>query len=122
MLLAHRTNLATEALDDLSVVSQIKDMVTSLYGFFAHSPKYHLELQKLVEVMQAKGLIILNNIKTWWISMLLPYVRVMNKCKVLLVKMHGDAKASMTKSKTKVSKNNKLRRLAQANLAHLSDI
>jgi hypothetical protein len=122
LLQAHRTNLATEALDDLPVVSQIKDMVTSLYGFFAHSPKRHLEFQKLVEVMQAKGLMILKNIKTRWISMLSPSVRVMNKYKVLLLKMHGDSKAPMTEGKTKVPKDKKLQRLAQANLAHLSDI
>jgi hypothetical protein len=63
-LQAHRTNLAVEALSNLPMVSRIEEMLASLYVFFAHSPKRHLEFIKLAEVMQSKGLKILKNITT----------------------------------------------------------
>jgi hypothetical protein len=68
-----------EALSNLLVVSRIEELLASVYAFFA-------------EVMQSKGLKILKNITTWWISMLAPTVRVMNEYKVLLVKMAMDSK------------------------------
>jgi hypothetical protein len=86
-LQAHRTNLVVETLSGLHVVSRIKAMLASLYSYFAHSPKQHLEFVNLAEVMQSKGLTILKNVTTRWISMLSLAVRVMNEYKVLLVKM-----------------------------------
>ena len=76
---AHRTNLAVQTLSDLPVVGRIEDMLQTLYAFFAHSPKRHLEFVKLAELMQAKGLKIWKNVKTRWISMLSPAVRVLNE-------------------------------------------
>jgi hypothetical protein len=45
----------------------------SLYKYFSSFPKRHLELAKLREIMETKGLKILNNVKTHWISMLSPF-------------------------------------------------
>ena len=67
-------------------------MLAALYNFFTHSPKRHVEFVKLAEVMETKGLKILQNVKTRWISMLAPTVRVMNEYRTLLVKMHQDVK------------------------------
>jgi hypothetical protein len=50
-----------------------------------------LEFLKLVEVMETKGLKILRNIKTCWISMLARIVRVMNEYRTLLVKFQQDS-------------------------------
>jgi hypothetical protein len=122
-LQAHRTNLAVEALSNLPMVSQIEEMLASLYVFFAHSPKRHLEFTKLAEVMQSKGLKILKNITTRWISMLAPAVRVMNEYKVLLVKMAMDSKPhERDENGKKVPKDKKLLKLAKKNLTLLSDI
>jgi hypothetical protein len=82
-----RTNLVVQTLSDLPVVSQIEDLLQSLYAYFNKSPKQHLQFVKLTEVLQSKGLKILKNVKTRWISILSPAVRVMNEYKVLLVIM-----------------------------------
>ena len=84
---AHKTNLAVRTLSALSVVKRIEDMLTSLHAFFAKSPKKHLEFVKLAELMQSKGLKILKNVKTRWISMLSLAVRVMSEYRPLIVKM-----------------------------------
>jgi hypothetical protein len=62
-------------------------MLASLYAFFSHSPKRHIVFEKLAETLQSKGLKILKNVTTCWISMLSPAVRVMNEYKVMLVKI-----------------------------------
>jgi hypothetical protein len=99
-----------EALSNLLVVSRIEELLASVYAFFA-------------EVMQSKGLKILKNITTWWISMLAPTVRVMNEYKVLLVKMAMDSKpAQRDVNGKKVPRDKKLVNLAKKNLAFLSDI
>jgi hypothetical protein len=98
-------------------------MLVSLYAFFSHSPKRHIEFQKLAKTLQSKGLKILKNVTTHWISMLSPAVRVINEYKVLLVKMQLDSQTperSVDEKKPKTDK--KLFKLAQANLAYLSDI
>ena len=73
--------------------------------------------------MQSKGLKILKNIKTRWISMLSPSVRVMNEYRPLLVKMWLDSQVPLqdvTGQKVKVEK--KFMALARENLDHLIDI
>ena len=56
--------MAVETLSDLPMVSRIEEMLASLFAFFAHSPKCHVEFVKLAEVMKSKGLKILKNITT----------------------------------------------------------
>jgi hypothetical protein len=73
------------------MVEGIEDMLANLYTYFCKSPQKHLEFLKLVEVMETKGLKILRNIKTCWISMLAPVVRVMNEYRTLLVKFQQDS-------------------------------
>jgi hypothetical protein len=84
-------NLAVELLSDLPMVEGIEDMLANLYTYFFKSPQKHLECLKLAELMETKGLKILRNIKTRWISMLVPTVRVMNEYRTLLVKFHQDS-------------------------------
>ncbi|KAG0572981.1 hypothetical protein KC19_VG138700 [Ceratodon purpureus] len=92
--MAHRTNLAVEALSKLEVVSRIEAMLASLFRFFSKSPKRHREYQALAEHMNSKGLKILRNVKTRWISMLSPALRIMNEYNVLVVKFHQDSQAA----------------------------
>jgi hypothetical protein len=86
----HHTNLAIKSLSDLSVVNRIEDLLQSLHSYFARSPKQHLEFVKLVEVMETKGLKILRQVKTRWLSMMSPPIRVMNEYRTLVVKMLED--------------------------------
>ena len=105
------------------MVERIEEMLTSLHAFFAKSPKRHLEFVKLAELMQSKGLKILKNVKTRWISMLSPAVRVMSKYRPLIVKMFTDSKRPLEDSlgsKAKIDK--KLMEIAKKNLAHLTDV
>jgi hypothetical protein len=44
----------------------------------------HLELVKLGEIMEMKGLKILNNVKMRWISMLSPFRQVLQEYRPLL--------------------------------------
>ena len=123
MAQAHRTNLAVKTLSALPMVERIEDMLMSLHAFFAKSPKRHLEFVKLAELMHSKGLKILKNIKTRWISMLSPSVRVMSEYRPLLVKMYLDsAKPVQDVLASKVKVDKKLMEIAKKNLDHLTDI
>jgi hypothetical protein len=90
---AHRTDLAVEVLLELSMISAIKKLLRKLHSYFSKSPKRHLELEKLSELLQSKGRKILNNVKTRWISMLSPLKRVLSEYCVLIVKMYADMQA-----------------------------
>lgn len=58
--------------------------------YFNHSPKRNLERSKLIKVMKIKGLKILHNIKTKWISMVAPSKVVLEEVKTILVKTTQD--------------------------------
>jgi hypothetical protein len=91
VLQAHKTNLAVEVLGQTPIVSGIEELLADIYTFFCKSPKKHLEFVKLAELLNSKGNKILRNIKTRWLSMLAPVVRIMNEYRPLLVKMSKDA-------------------------------
>jgi hypothetical protein len=65
-----------------------------LYAFFSHNPKKVLEFVNLAKTIETKGLKLLWNIKTHWISMLSPLNYVLRKYKSLVVKMHTNAPKS----------------------------
>jgi hypothetical protein len=50
----HRTNLAVQSLSNLIFIAHIKASMVNLYNYFYHSPKQHLEFQKLVTIMETK--------------------------------------------------------------------
>jgi hypothetical protein len=87
---AHRSNLTVQCLSDLEMVARIETLLAALHMYFSKSPKRHLELQKFVELLESKGRIILQNVKTRWISMLSPLKRVLSEYRTLLVKMYSD--------------------------------
>jgi hypothetical protein len=89
--MAHRTNLVVEPLSNLPVVSKIESLCKNIHNYFSHSPKRHLEFTKLAEIVETKGLKILNNVKTRWISLLEPLKRVLGEYKTLIAKMCEDA-------------------------------
>jgi hypothetical protein len=99
--MAHRTNLAVEPLSNLPVVNKIESLCKNIHSYFSHSPKRHLEFTKLAEIVETKGLKILNNVKTRWISLLEPLKRVLGKYKTLIAKMCEDAVVKDPKSKAK---------------------
>jgi hypothetical protein len=48
---AHCTNLAVEILSDLPLVSHVEELIAGLYSYFSCSPKWHIELEKLYELL-----------------------------------------------------------------------
>jgi hypothetical protein len=69
------------------MVGIIKSLLASMHNYFAHNPKHHLEVNKLVELLECKGNKIIKNIKMRWISMLSISKIILNEYKVLVVKM-----------------------------------
>jgi hypothetical protein len=99
--MAHRTNLALEPLFNLSLVAKLESLCQAMYAYFSHSPKNHLEFQKLAGVVEIEGLRILRNVTTRWISLLDPLRRIMGEYKTLLVKMCDDAAVKEPELKAK---------------------
>jgi hypothetical protein len=62
--IAHRTDLVVEVLSEFEMVSAIEKLLKKLFSYFNKSPKWHLELEKLSELLQSKGGNFLNNVKT----------------------------------------------------------
>jgi hypothetical protein len=61
---AHRANLTLQSLYDLIFIARLDSFVTNFYGYFNHSPKRHLEFQRLVHILETIGNKILKIVKT----------------------------------------------------------
>jgi hypothetical protein len=85
------------------MVARIETLLAALYRYSSKSPKRHLELQKLAELLESKGRKILQNVKTRWISMLSPLKRVLSEYRILLVKMYSYQFIKPTIPATKVN-------------------
>ncbi len=85
--MSHRTNLVVQTLSHLLVVFCIESLLQSIYVFFFHSPKWHIEFTKLAELMGTKGKKFFKNVKAWWTSMLNLLLNVLSEYKPLLTKM-----------------------------------
>ncbi len=70
--MAHYINLVVQTLLGLILVMHIDSLLQCLYFYFAHSPKKHLEFNKISKVMATKGNKNFRNVKTRWILMLKP--------------------------------------------------
>jgi hypothetical protein len=88
--MVHKTNLTIVVLSKLPLASCIKSTQQLLYSFFAHNFKKFLEFTKFVKTLETKGLKLLRNVKTHWISMLSLLKCVLARYKSLVVKMHYD--------------------------------
>jgi hypothetical protein len=88
--MAHRCNLAFKTLSQLDIMNHIEGLLKSSHAYFKHSPKRHLEFVKLAELMETKGLKLLKNVKTRWVSLIEPLRRILQKYRVLLAKMKVD--------------------------------
>jgi hypothetical protein len=66
---------------------KIEALFVSMYMYFAQSINRHLEHTKLAKIMETKGLKILCNVKTWWVSMFTPSKHLLFEYKSLVVKV-----------------------------------
>jgi hypothetical protein len=105
---AHRLNLAYKSLSSMGVMPGIEGLLSSTYGYFAHSPKKILEFQNLAEEMDSKGLKLLRNVQTRWISLLDPLRRVLSQYRGVMGEMVQDKESD---AKAKVSLSNLMKLL-----------
>jgi hypothetical protein len=87
--MAHKTNLAMQALSNLTMVSKLEDLFQFVYAYFSSSPNCHLKFIKLAKIMEIGGFKTLKNV-TQWISMLEPLKRVFVTYKTLIMKISQD--------------------------------
>ena len=88
--MAHRMSLIIETLSLYLLVSNIEGLLASLHTYFNGRPKRCVELVKLIDIMETKGLKMLKCVKTRWIIMLSPCKRVFSEYRTLVVKMGLD--------------------------------
>jgi hypothetical protein len=66
--MAQRMNLVVQVLLNLSMVAKLEHLLQSLHSYLSNSFEQHFEFTKLVEIVEIKGLIFLQNEKIWWIN------------------------------------------------------
>jgi len=110
----HCIQLAIKELGELPIIAKIESLMSQLNGYFGSSPKWHLEFTKLAAVLHIKGLKLLKQVKTHWLSMLFPLVRVISEYRTLVAKLANDSK--------NVEATRKQRASAFALLASLLDV
>jgi hypothetical protein len=88
--MVHHCNLAIQTLSNMSHIMKIEAFFASMYMYFFHYSKRHLEHTKLVEIMETKSFLKNCNVMTQWVSTLAPSKRVFFKYKLIVVKMNED--------------------------------
>jgi hypothetical protein len=90
---AHRLQLCAKSLS----------LLLHSHSYFAHSPKRAVEFQALAQLMETKGLKLLKNVKTRWISCHKPLRRLLGEYKSVMAKMWADKEDKKSGKKAKVS-------------------
>jgi hypothetical protein len=100
---AHRLQLCAKSLSQLDLMESIEALLLHSHSYFAHSPKKVSELRTLAQLMETKGLKLLKNVKTRWISCHLPIRSLLFEWKSLMAKMWADRDDRTSGKKAKVS-------------------
>jgi hypothetical protein len=77
----------------------LEGILQSTYVFFSHSLKKFVEFQKLVDLFNMKDNKILQNVKTYWISMFFPSKKTYYEYWPFIMKMHVGSPKSDIASK-----------------------
>jgi hypothetical protein len=88
--MAYKTNLAMQALSNLTMLSKLEDLLQFVYAYFLSSFNRHLEFTNLAKIMEIGGFKTFLNVQTQWISMVEPLKHVLVTCKTLIVKISQD--------------------------------
>jgi len=100
---AHRLNLAAQSLSSMLVMHSIEDVLRMTHAYFAHSPKKAAEFKALAQQLESRGLKLLKNVKTRWISCLAPIRRLLAEYKGVIAMMIADKKDRKWGQKARVS-------------------
>jgi hypothetical protein len=70
-----------------SFIDCIEKLFAKVYSYFSQFGKKTLELERLVVLLDVKGLKIHQNVKTQWLSMFFLAKRILVEYKVLIIQM-----------------------------------
>jgi hypothetical protein len=68
--MAHRCNPAFKTLLEMEIFESIEKMLQKNYSYFSHSPRHLEEFFRLANVIETKGLKMLQNVETCWVSLI----------------------------------------------------
>jgi len=88
--MAYRFNLAFKMLSSLNIMAAIEDLLQTCHKYFASSPKKLVEFHCLAQGMDTKGLKLLKNVATRWVSLIDPLKRLLSKYCTVVAKMNID--------------------------------
>jgi hypothetical protein len=88
---AHKINLAVKTLSQFPVVHVVEELMRVSYAYFSHSPKKYNEYKNFASTIDTKGLKVIKNVTTRWLSLLEPMKRLMSEFQTILGKMEVDA-------------------------------
>ncbi len=100
---AHKLQLAAQVLSETELMSTAEDVLQTSHAYFAHSPKRVSEFRTLALLMETKGLKLLKNVKTRWISCHAPMRRLISEWKPVMAKMFEDGNRKKGGKKARVS-------------------
>jgi hypothetical protein len=89
--MAHNYNWAVQMFSNLALVAKIETFLQSIYVYFCHFPKRHMELAKLAKNLETKGWKIICNVMTKRISTFTFAKHVLQAYKPLVVKVVDDS-------------------------------
>jgi hypothetical protein len=87
---AHRCNLAYKALSMMGIFKAIENVLNVTYAYFKQSPKRFAQFRQLAELTETKGLKMLRNVETRWVSLIEPLRWLLSEYRYLIYKMIAD--------------------------------
>jgi hypothetical protein len=69
---AHKINVAMKTLSQLEIFHAVEELMRICHAYFFHSPKKYSEFKSFAQTIDTKGLKLLKNVTTCWLSLLEP--------------------------------------------------
>lgn len=89
--MGHRVNLAVKTLSKLDLFHSVEDLCKVCHAYFSHSPKRQAEFHALAQLVDTKGLKLLKNVTTRWISLISPLRRLLSEYRSVSSKLRLDS-------------------------------
>jgi hypothetical protein len=70
--MAHQMDMVVQTFSIQPIVGKLEGLLQTMHTYFSSSHKKHLEHGILAKLLETKGLKLLHNVKSRWISMLFP--------------------------------------------------
>jgi hypothetical protein len=75
----------------MDVMHAIEDLLKVTHAYFVHSPKKYVEFHSLALMLETKGLKLLKNVATRWVSVIGPLRRLLSEYRSVMAKMSVDS-------------------------------